>query len=76
MLDAATKLKKDDLKRLVKVIQDGGGVDFNRRDGAICPVCGAKRCRVTTTSSWCGSLRERFHKCRSCGLRFKSIEVD
>lgn len=76
MLDVAKRLSEEDLRKLVKRIQDGSGVDYSRRDGAICPVCGATKCRVTNTSPWSGEVRERFHRCRTCGLRFKSVEVE
>jgi len=41
-----------------------GGVEYNRRDGAACPVCG-QRLYVQTTRPWDGSTRIRYHRCRN-----------
>lgn len=76
MNDVAKRLPEEELRQLVKVIQDGGGVDYSPKRGGVCPVCETEKCRVTNTSPWTGSVRERFHRCRVCGLRFKSVEVE
>ncbi|MBI9079179.1 MAG: hypothetical protein JEY79_05505 [Pseudodesulfovibrio sp.] len=76
MNEVAEQLSTEVLRQLVEEIQDSPTVDYSSRNGGVCLICGTKRCRVTTTSPWCGSVRERFHKCRSCGLRFKSVEVE
>jgi len=76
MHDSLRAIPKEDLRRLVEEIQGAGAVDYSPRYGAICPVCGAERCRVTRTDPWFGSCRERFHRCKACGLRFKSVEAD
>ncbi|TVM15047.1 hypothetical protein DPQ33_16295 [Oceanidesulfovibrio indonesiensis] len=76
MHDSLRSLPTKDLRKLVEEIQSTPGVDYSGRYGAVCPVCGAERCRVTATGPWIGSCRERFHRCRTCGLRFKSVETD
>jgi len=64
----------DVLRKLVKEISDAKAVDWNPEFGGVCPVCGEKRCRVTSSIPWTGKIRERYHKCRSCSHRFKSIQ--
>ena len=76
MLKAIKKLDPEELRELVEVIQESPVVDYSPRFGGVCPVCAAKRCRVTNTGPWIGTVRERFHKCPSCGTRFKSVELD
>lgn len=76
MLNVVKYLNSDDLRHLVTFIQSGAGVDYSAKHGGVCPVCGAAKSRVTNTSKWSGSVRERFHRCRSCGLRFKSVETE
>ncbi|WP_285906846.1 hypothetical protein [Pseudodesulfovibrio pelocollis] len=76
MNKAAQDLPREMLRELVEAIQDSEGVDYSPRMGGVCPVCGAARCRVTNTGAWTGQVRMRNHRCRICGLRFKSVEVD
>ena len=76
MHDVVAKITRDELRELVEEIQGSRTVDYSPRLGGVCPICKAKRCRVTNTSPWTGSVRERFHRCRSCGMRFKSVEVE
>ncbi len=38
------------------------GVEYDIKDGALCPFCG-QRIRVTHTMSWLGMSRKRYHKC-------------
>lgn len=73
-MGAAETLSKEVLRELVTEIQEAKTVDWSARDGAVCPLCNARRCRVTTSSGWVGDVRERFHRCPDCGLRFKSVE--
>lgn len=40
------------------------GVEYNVKDGALCPFCG-QRVRVQTTKQWLGSSRLRYHKCEN-----------
>lgn len=75
MHEVAEHIPAEQLRELVESIQDAEGVDYSVREGGICPICGAKRCRVVKTGPWSGSVRMRNHKCRVCGLRFKSVEV-
>lgn len=39
------------------------GVAYTAKDGAVCPVCGAKRLRAYKTMAWSGNVRIRYHKC-------------
>lgn len=64
------------LRKLVSDIQDCPAVDYSPRLGAVCPICGQEKCRVCGTSPWSGSVRERWHRCQRCEMRFKSVEVD
>lgn len=76
MHDVAGRIPQEQLRELVEEIQNRPTVDYSPRLGGVCPICGAERCRVTTTGNWIGTVRERFHKCRGCGLRFKSVEAE
>lgn len=49
------------------------GVDFNRKHGGVCPLCGKKKAKIVRSMAWEGETRERYHKCK-CGFSFKSIE--
>lgn len=64
----------DVLRRLVREVTEAKSVDWSARDGAVCPVCGTRRCRVTSTTAWSGKVRERYHRCQCCTHRFKSVE--
>ncbi|XPV75511.1 MAG: hypothetical protein ACNI27_12825 [Desulfovibrio sp.] len=70
------KIDPDELRSLVEEIQNSPVVDYKARLGGVCPICKKVKCRVTNTAPWMGKVRERFHKCGSCGLRFKSVETD
>lgn len=76
MHQVAEQIPEEQLRELVEEIQNSPTVDYSARRGGVCPICGKVKCRVTNTAPWCGSVRERFHKCLVCGLRFKSVEVD
>ena len=76
MHEVAEHIPTEQLRELVEEIQNSPTVDFSGRAGGVCPICGNRKCRVTNTGPWIGTVRERFHKCRGCGLRFKSVEVD
>ena len=51
------------------------GVEYNRVAGVVCPSCrmfpGGS---VTNTLPWEDGVRVRYHTCRRCGTRFKSVE--
>jgi Zn ribbon nucleic-acid-binding protein len=67
----ATKKKK---KKIVKTREPLDGVEYSRIDGAECPACKMPGGYVTNTLPWEDGLRIRYHVCRRCGSRFKSIE--
>ncbi|GAB6175956.1 hypothetical protein JCM16814_08470 [Desulfobaculum senezii] len=57
------------------------GVDYSRKGGAACPLCG-KRVRVYSSPAWSGGIKVRYHHCEnpSCLLSqirttIKSIEA-
>ena len=75
MIESVNEISPELLRQLVEEIQDAPGVDFSAKEGGICPLCGTAKCRVSTSGPWTGSVRERFHKCRNCGLRFKSVQT-
>jgi rubredoxin len=67
------------LRRVVSAVMHAEVVDYSPKDGVRCPVCGVRltggRMGVRRTSAWCGCLRERYHTCPVCGMRFKSVEA-
>ncbi|EGJ51786.1 hypothetical protein [Desulfocurvibacter africanus] len=65
------------LRELVARVRQA--VDYSPRDGVTCPLCRTGRrpgqdMGVIKTMAWHGSLRERYHACRVCGHRFKSVQ--
>lgn len=55
------------------------GVGYNRVSGVVCPSCKMNTGSmpggsVTNTLPWEDGLRIRYHTCRRCGGRFKSVE--
>uniref|UniRef100_A0A6M3J593 Uncharacterized protein n=1 Tax=viral metagenome TaxID=1070528 RepID=A0A6M3J593_9ZZZZ len=54
--------------------RDTGGVTFDRRAGADCPMCRFPKCNVRDTMPWQDDIRIRYHVCRRCGHQFKSVE--
>jgi len=57
------------------------GVAYDRVQGASCPACRMNLGKmsggsVTNTLPWEDGLRIRYHTCRRCGARFKSIESE
>jgi len=65
---------------MIAIQQADGGVDYNPRDGALCPFCGS-RLLVRDTRPWDGGCRIRYHRCtnEACYLRgleksIKSVE--
>ena len=53
---------------------DTGGVTYDRRVGAECPMCRLPKCYVRDTMPWQDDIRIRYHVCRRCGHLFKSVE--
>ena len=56
------------------------GVDFDLIKGAQCPKCRMHLKKIpgkTTTNvlPWADGVRVRYHTCRRCGAKFKSIET-
>lgn len=56
------------------------GVEFDLIHGAQCPMCKShlKKMPGKTTTNvlpWADGVRVRYHTCRRCGARFKSIET-
>lgn len=70
MTKTATKKKKKEAK--VKK-QPLDGVTYDRIKGARCPRCQMPG-GVTNTLPWEDDMRVRYHICRRCGGRFKSME--
>ena len=64
------------IKAVIALCQSQTGVDYTRKYGAICPLCGTPRAWVRRTMPWNGKIRERYHKCRKCGFNFKSVETE
>lgn len=62
------------LRQVIQDVQTKTIVDWSPKRGAVCPICGQVRCRVSSTLSWCGTVRERYHRCQRCGHTFKSLE--
>lgn len=52
------------------------GVDYTSKDKAPCPLCGSRKVKVTNTLPWEGDIRIRYHQCRVCRHKFKSIETN
>lgn len=63
-----SKKKPAKLKR-----QPLDGVTYDRIKGAICPRCSMPG-GVTNTLPWEDGLRVRYHICRRCGKKYKSVE--
>lgn len=61
----------DVLRRLVREVTEAKSVDWDAQRGGVCPVCGTPHCRVTSTRSWEGRVRERRHTCLTCSHKFK-----
>lgn len=61
------------LRRIVGDVASRKAVDWDAQYGGVCPVCGQRACRVTSTRPWSGAARERMHRCR-CGHTFKSVQ--
>ncbi|MEZ6854380.1 hypothetical protein [Halodesulfovibrio aestuarii] len=68
-------LPKETFRKIMREVSKAKAVDYNARMGAVCPVCGAERCRVTRSIPWYGNSRERYHRCVECGHCFKSVEA-
>lgn len=41
-------LPKETFRKIMREVSKAKAVDFNAKKGAVCPVCGAERCKVTT----------------------------
>lgn len=71
----ANKKKKKVIKKTVRKKREPlDGVGYDRIIGAQCPACYMPGGYVTNTLPWEDSTRVRYHVCRRCGTRFKSIE--
>ncbi|WP_430735531.1 hypothetical protein [Halodesulfovibrio aestuarii] len=68
-------LPKETFRKIMREVSNAKAVDYNARMGAVCPVCGAERCRVTKSSKWNRAVKGRHHRCAACGHRFKSVEA-
>jgi Zn ribbon nucleic-acid-binding protein len=62
--------KKVEIPKMVNIF----GVNYDRMAGARCPMCRMPKAQITHTLSWENDIRVRYHCCRRCGSRFKSIE--
>lgn len=55
------------------------GAAYCRFTGTACPDCGSPDVEFRNTRGWDHSTtpptRTRYHRCRSCDRRFKSVEV-
>ena len=67
-------LPKETFRKIMRQVSEAKAVDYSAKNGAVCPVCGAVRCSITSTPPWAGAARERHHKCPACNHRFKSVE--
>jgi hypothetical protein len=71
-------------KRFVLIVEMARtGVIYDRRDGAVCPGCGATRLRAYKVMPEDGGLRVRYHKCSNpecilcaIGEGIKSLQED
>lgn len=62
------------LQHQKKQRQQNVGVDYNSLlQSAGCPTCGSKG-NVLRVTAWENGLRIRWHVCKKCGTRLKSIE--
>ncbi|MBI9109985.1 ogr/Delta-like zinc finger family protein [Maridesulfovibrio ferrireducens] len=56
------------------------GVDYQPKEGAVCPLC-KQKIRVVTTKPWDDGVRIRFHRCdndrcsiHALGIQIKSVQ--
>lgn len=63
------------IRTIIAESKEKTAVDYNSKDGGVCPLCGRKKCSVRNVGKWSGSLRERYHSCQDCNHSFKSVEV-
>ena len=49
------------------------GVDYDVKNGAVCPYCG-QRARVHKTIPWYGELKLRYHRCANPDCIFAQID--
>ena len=73
---AAKKTNQEKAKK-----QPLDGVTYDRVAGVDCPACRMNLGRipggsVTNTLPWEDGIRVRYHTCRRCGARFKSVESE
>lgn len=68
-------LPKETFRKIMREVSKAKAVDYCARDGAVCPVCGLTKCRITRNNGWMGSSCERYHRCPECGHSFKSVEA-
>lgn len=52
------------------------GVEYNRISGAMCMACKMPGGYIRNTLPWKNDIRIRYHVCRRCGTKFKSVEID
>lgn len=59
------------------------GVNYSRRLGAVCPVCGTPRAKTIRSMPWADGVKIRYHRCANPGclvfalqLTFKSIDIE
>ena len=80
MKKTAVKERKTAKKQVKKVKkqtrQPLDGVEYSRIKGAKCPICFMPGGYTQNTMPWEDGIRIRYHVCRRCGGRFKSIEAD
>lgn len=74
------------LSQIIAIVQDAqqktrAGVDYSVRQGAACPVCGARHLKITKSEGWVEGFKIRYHKCQNenclacrLNLRIKSIQ--
>lgn len=70
IFDRKLNLVTDFAKKQIKVI----GVTYSPVTGARCPHCNTPKGNVYRTLKWYAGNRLRYHCCRRCGQRFKSVE--
>mgnify|MGYP000527064364 CR=1 FL=1 len=55
---------------------DEYGVVYSARFGARCPKCRSRNVPGYKWMPWDRDQRIRYHKCKVCGAKFKSVETD
>ncbi len=59
------------------------GIEYSRRFGAVCPVCGAQKIKTIRSDPWRDGVKIRYHRCMNShciaavmSIIIKSIELE